>query len=176
MLGHRHADNRTANKVRGRARRGKRAHGVVFFHRGQRYSALGVFSHMGMLDAFIVEGGFDAEQFMVAFKEVVLPQLNAYPEPNSVLVMDNCPGLHVQPEMVQLILEKGARVLWLEPYDPEHNPIELAFRTAKMTLKNEYESLSIFPRREQVRVALFRADHRAAKSHYAECGYDVSEL
>lgn len=125
------------------------------------------------MDAHIVEGGYDAAQFLVAFKEVVLPHLNEYPQDHSVVVMDNCPGLHNQLEMIRLIRERGARIEWLEPYDPEHNPIEIAFRTTKDTLRREKEKLSIFPRRERLRIALMRVGPEAGRSHFRECEYNV---
>ena len=168
-----HADERTANRRWGRARRGQRARGVVFFQRGTRYSALGVLSLLGMIDVHIVQGGYNAEQFMVAFKTVVLPQLNAYPQDHSVLILDNCPGLHQQLEMVQLVRARGARVEWLEPYDPEHNPIEIAFRTAKAFMRTERERLEHLPRRERLRQCLLRVNPAAARSHLRECGFDV---
>ena len=74
-----HANNKTANRRYGRAKRGQRARGTVFFHRGTAFSALGVFSLLGMLDQHIIEGGYDADQFLFAFKTVVLPNLNPYP-------------------------------------------------------------------------------------------------
>ena len=168
-----HANNKTANRRYGRAKRGQRARGSVFFHRGTAFSALGVFSLLGMLDQHIIEGGYDADQFLFAFKTVVLPNLNPYPQDHSVVVMDNCPGLHNQLEMVRLIRQAGARIEWLEPYDPEHNPIEIAFRTAKGTLRREREALAVFPRRERLRIALARVGPEAARSHFRECGYDV---
>ena len=168
-----HANNKTANRRYGRAKRGQRARGTVFFHRGTAFSALGVFSLLGMLDQHIIEGGYDADQFLFAFKTVVLPNLNPYPQDHSVVVMDNCPGLHNQLEMVRLIRQAGARIEWLEPYDPEHNPIEFAFRTAKGTLRSQREALAVFPRRERLRIALARVGPEAARSHFRECGYDV---
>ena len=172
-LPRRHENQKTANRRYGRAKIGQRARGTVFFHRGTAYSALGVFSLLGMLDEHIVEGGYDADRFLEAFKVAVLPHLNAFPHDHSVVVMDNCPGLHNQLEMVRLIRQAGARIVWLEPYDPEHNPIELAFRTAKGTLRSQREALAVFPRRERLRIALARVGPEAARSHFRECGYDV---
>ena len=137
-----------ANRRYGRAKRGQRARGTVFFQRGTAYSALGVLTLRGMIDQHVVEGGYDADQFLVAFKEAVLPHLRPYPQDESVLIMDNCPGLHNQMEMIRLVRAAGARIEYLEPYDPEHNPIEIGFRTAKDTLRREREALEMFPRRE----------------------------
>jgi transposase len=127
----------------------------------------------GILGSHIVEGGYDAPQFMIGFKEEVLEHLNEFPGPQSVLVLDNCPGLHNQLEMIYLVRARGARIEWLEPYDPEHNPIELAFRTAKQTLRRERELIGYMPRRERLRMALAKVGKKAARSHFRECGYVV---
>jgi len=168
-----HENLRTANRKYGRAKRGQRARGTCFFHRGQAYSALSAFSLDGILGSHIVEGGYDAPQFLAGFKAEVLEHLNPYPGPRSVMVLDNCPGLHSQLEMIHLVRSRGARIEWLEPYDPEHNPIELAFRTAKQTLRRERESISYMPRRERLRMALSKVGEEAARSHFRECGYVV---
>ena len=170
----RHADNRTANRRRGRARRGKRARGVVFFNRGTRYSSFGVFSLLGMIGVHVIEGNYDADQFLIAVRRELIPNLRPYPQDHSVVVCDNCPGLHHQLEFVRMVKDVGARVVFLEPYDPEHNPIELAFRTAKWTLRGpQREALAHYPRRERLRRALLRVGARAARSHFRECGYDL---
>tara|TARA_B110001450_G_scaffold212259_1_gene204159 strand:+ start:880 stop:1302 length:423 start_codon:yes stop_codon:yes gene_type:complete len=138
-----------------------------------RFSALGVFSLLGMIDCHVVEGGYDADQFMVAFKKSVMPHLNPYPQDHSVLVLDNCPGLHNQLEMVHLVLSAGARIEWLEPYDPEHNPIEIGFRSAKNYMRSGREALEHFPRRERVRYCVMRVGAEAARSHFRDSGYLV---
>lgn len=58
----RHANERTANRMRGRSKRGQRARGIVFFKRGQAYSACSAFSLLGILDTHVVPGGYDAAQ------------------------------------------------------------------------------------------------------------------
>lgn len=126
-----------------------------------------------MIDAHIVQGGYDAAQLLVAFKKSVLPHLNPYPQDHSVLILDNCPGLHNQLEMIHLVLGVGARIEWLEPYDPEHNPIEIAFRSAKNLMRSRREELEQFPRRERLRVCLAKVGAEAARSHFRESGYPV---
>ena len=76
-------------------------------------------------------------------------------------------------EMVHAIRNKGARIEWLEAYDPEHNPIEVDFRTAKEDLRRDREALEFLPRRERLRPVLFRVRPEAARSHFRESGYDV---
>ena len=56
--------------------------------------------------------------------------MNAYPGPRSVLLVDNC-RIHDVDELMREARKIGARVIFLEPYDPQHMPIEVGFRAMK---------------------------------------------
>ncbi len=56
--------------------------------------------------------------------------MNPFPNKNSVLVMDNA-KIHHDEEMINLIERIGCKVLFLPPYSPDYNPIEIAFSTLK---------------------------------------------
>jgi len=60
--------------------------------------------------------------------------MNPFPGKNSVLVMDNA-KIHHDEEMINLIERIGCRILFLPPYSPDYNPIELAFSTLKAWFK-----------------------------------------
>ena len=61
--------------------------------------------------------------------------MNAYPGVNSVLLLDNC-TIHNADEITHAVHAIGARIEYLEPYDPEHMPIEFGFRSrAKQKLR-----------------------------------------
>ena len=48
----------------------------------------------------------------------------AYPEPMSVLVLDNAPIHHAMRDQLNaLVAARGARIVWLPPYSPMFNPI-----------------------------------------------------
>lgn len=56
--------------------------------------------------------------------------MNKWPLPNSVLVVDNA-SIHKVAGIRELVEESGMRLLYLPPYSPNFNPIELAFSTIK---------------------------------------------
>lgn len=145
------------------------------FHKGPRFSALGVCAIDGMLDCHITEDGYDSLKFRVAFRKKVVPYLRPYPERHSVLVMDNCPNLHTQRCVVDMVHEVGARAEFLEPYDPHHMPIEIAFRAAKDTLRREKEELKHMSRRERLRHVLMRVGPEAMRNAFHESGYTVPQ-
>lgn len=64
------------------------------------------------------------------FIEGLLDRMQPFPAPNSVIVMDNA-RIHKNPHIVELIEEHGMHVLFLPPYFPDYNPIELAFSVIK---------------------------------------------
>lgn len=66
-----------------------------------RFSILPGISLDGMLHVSIIEGSFTASTFL-AFLEALLANMNPYPGPNSVIVMDNC-RIHKGQEVVDLI-------------------------------------------------------------------------
>jgi transposase len=57
-------------------------------------------------------------------------------EPGDVVILDNLPG-HKGEEVAELIRARGARLLFLPPYSPDLNPIELAFAKLKALLRNK---------------------------------------
>ena len=56
-----------------------------------------------------------------------------FPQKNSVLVMDNA-RIHHNVKIISIVEEFGGRVLFLPPYSPDFNPIELAFSVIKSWL------------------------------------------
>jgi transposase len=73
---------------RGWAPREKRARQVKRFHRGQRVQILPAYAQDGILHFQVYEGSTDAEIFEV-FIETLLPYCGRWPDPKSVLIMDN---------------------------------------------------------------------------------------
>jgi transposase len=60
--------------------------------------------------------------------------MNPFPQKNSVLVMDNA-QIHHNEFLVNFIESVGCKILFLPPYSPDLNPIEIAFSSIKSWLK-----------------------------------------
>ncbi len=56
--------------------------------------------------------------------------MNPFLNKNSVLVMNNA-KIHHDKEIINLIERIGCKVLFLPPYSPDYNLIEIAFSTLK---------------------------------------------
>ena len=60
--------------------------------------------------------------------------MNPYPAVNSILVMDNA-AIHRCPRVAALCEAAGVRLIYLPPYCPELNPIEVCFSQVKSHLR-----------------------------------------
>jgi transposase len=110
---------------------GERAHGNVPRNRGEVTTMIGALDVHGMRAMMTVEGGTDAEVFETFLEKVLVSRLR----PGDVVVLDNV-GAHKPEHMRRLVEAAGARLLFLPPYSPDLNPIELAWAKLKAALKD----------------------------------------
>jgi hypothetical protein len=69
-----------------------------------RYSLLPALCTKGIIYSAVREGSWDGESF-VSFVFNLMPYMNPWPEPCSVLVMDNC-AIHYDPEVADICKER----------------------------------------------------------------------
>lgn len=90
------ANEKTLDRKYGWAPRGLPAIDIQVLHRSTRWSILPALTINGYLEGtLIVQGSVTGEMFANWLEEIVLPQCNPYPGPQSVLIMDNCSTHHV---------------------------------------------------------------------------------
>jgi len=107
----------------------------------------------GFLDSCIVEGAFNSDTFLQALHQCVLPHMNPWPMDRSVLLLDNC-NIHKSAAVRHAVCSIGARVLFLEPYDPESMPVEVAYRAMKNWLRREGPYIQHLTHASQLRMAM----------------------
>jgi transposase len=76
------------------------------------------------------EGTLNGHVFVFFLEHFLCPLL----KPGQWVVMDNARAHHVA-EVQECIEQTGAHLLYLPPYSPEYNPIELAWSVAKQKLR-----------------------------------------
>jgi len=91
-------------------------------------AALGL---QGVRCSMVLDGPINADAFEAFVEQVLVPQL----QPGDMVVMDNL-GSHKRPRTRQLIESAGAVLLFLPPYSPDLNPIELVFAKIKHLLRS----------------------------------------
>ena len=86
----------------------------------------------------------------------------------SISLMDNC-SIHHTHEVADLFLTAGILLIFLPPYSPDMNPIELAFGYIKGYLKEHQDLLGITPHKDVQ--AAFDSITTQCKEWIAKCGY-----
>lgn len=97
---------------------------------GTHLTMVGAIAMNGMRAASIFEGSFDGPAFVTWLDEELGPTLS----PGEVVVMDG-PNLHRVDGVEQTLEKYGARVLYLPPYSPEFNPIEMCWSWMKALIR-----------------------------------------
>ena len=105
--------------------------------RGQRISAVAAISSAGVLTTDIFYGAVNSNNVYDFARGSLLPHMHSYDgvAPKSVVIMDKCSIHHVNPVM-ELFQNAGIIALFLPPYSPDYNPIELAFSSVKYFLQH----------------------------------------
>ena len=88
----------------------------------------------GLVAPFLLDGPMDGEAFLVYIEKVLVPALSE----GDTVIMDNLPA-HKVSGVRELIEATGAALLYLPPYSPDLNPIELAFSKLKALLRKAAE-------------------------------------
>ena len=151
---------------------------VSKFHRGQRYQILPAYAQDGVVLSRIFKGSTDAS-FFESFIEQLLQHCGRWPEPKSVLVMDNA-SFHHSDRIRQLCSDAGVKILYLPPYSPDLNPIEEFFAELKAHIKkawpayeeNRDQGFHVFLRRCVQYVGVKK---ESAEGHFRHAGITVEE-
>jgi len=85
----------------------------------------------GLTAAASMAHAMDGDSFLVYVTEALVPILRR----GDVVVMDNLPG-HKLARVRELIEAAGARLLYLPPYSPDYNPIEMIWSKVKGMLRS----------------------------------------
>ncbi len=159
--------NLTYARRYGRAPGGQRAAQGVALHTGANVTLLAALTPQGLQAAMTVDGAVNTAVFAVYLHQVLGPTLR----PGDVIVRDNLP-VHKAAGLAELVGKRGARRLFLPPYSPDFNPIELAFsklktwlRTAAARTRNALE--------DAIAQALTWISEADAQNWFDHCGYHV---
>jgi hypothetical protein len=108
---------------------GMTASQVTKFHRDKRLQILPAYAQDGIVLSRVFQGSAKPSIFE-DFIEELLCHFGKWPEPKSVLVMDNV-SFHHSDRIEQICSQAGVKLLYLPPYSPNLNPIEEFFAELK---------------------------------------------
>ena len=109
-----------------RAEGGQRAPQATPLHGGPNVTLVAARTPNGLQAAMTVSGAANGAIFAAYLSQALGPTL----VPGDVVVPDNPPA-HKVAGLAELVEARGARLLYLPPYSPDFNPIELAFSKLK---------------------------------------------
>jgi transposase len=157
--------NRGMTRLYARSPRGQRAYGSAPRNYGPNLSVLGALSLAGPLATLQVVGATDGELFQLFLDEVLVPAL----WPGAVVVLDNL-STHKAARVREAIEALGARLVYLPPYSPDLNPIELAWSKLKSQLRKA-AARTTKALQQALSEALQAISPSDARGYFAHCGY-----
>jgi transposase len=114
------------------------------------------------------------------FIEQLLPLCRRWPEPRSVLIMDNA-SIHYSSRVKRMCEEAGVILIYLPPYSPDLNQIEEFFAELKSFMKKHWSSFT--DRSEEGFAAFLRwcvdqvgSRERSARGHFRHAAITVEDI
>ena len=117
-------------RLRGRAPRGQRLIDKTPHGHWQTTTLIAALDFEGIRCSTVVDGAVNGDVFEAFVEQVLIPQL----KPGDIVVMDNLSS-HKRARVRELIETRQAELLYLPPYSPDLNPIELVFSKIKQLLR-----------------------------------------
>ena len=121
-------------RTRGRCARGERLRSGVPHGHWKTTTFVAGLRLDGIAAPFVLDGAINRETFQAYVDQVLVPDLR----PGDIVVMDNLSS-HKGSAVRGAIEAAGARLLYLPPYSPDFNPIEMAFSKLKALLRKAAE-------------------------------------
>jgi len=117
-------------RTRGRCRRGQRLIGKTPWGHWKTTTFVAGLRCNEISAPCVFDGAMNGHVFRAYVEKVLIPVL----KPGDIVVMDNL-SAHKVDRIGELIKAVGARLVYLPPYSPDLNPIEMAFAKLKALLR-----------------------------------------
>jgi transposase len=121
----------------------------------------------GLNAPMTLDGPMDGEHFRAWTEQFLAPVL----KPNDIVVMDNLPA-HKVTGIRQAIEAKGAKLLYLPPYSPDLNPIEMVFAKFKARLRKA-AARTIGKLWQEIAKTLATFSSQECAVYLKHCGYAI---
>lgn len=152
---------------------------IARYQREWRYQVLPAYTQDGVLLFRVFQGTTDSTVFE-DYIEQLLHHCRPYPEPNSVLVMDNATFHHTE-RIEQMYANAGIKLLYLPPYSPDLNPIEEFFAELKAFTKKQWHKYEDNPHQDfklflEWCVSIVGGKKQSARGHFRHAGWSIDEV
>jgi transposase len=151
---------------------------ITRFHRDSRYQILPAYTQDGVLFSRVFQGTTDADVYE-DFIEQLLRHCGRWPEPKSVLIMDNA-SFHHSERLQQICRGAGVILVYLPPYSPDLNPIEEFFAELKAFIKKQWHEYENSPHQDFTRflewcIGVVGGREQSARGHFRHAGVNIEE-
>ncbi len=135
---------------------------------GPQTTTLAVIGWTGITAPLILSGAVNGTVFYDYIQQCVVPTL----KPEDILFMDNL-SAHRVAGLEELIQACGAHLIYLPPYSPDFNPIELAWSKVK-TILHRLKARTFPDLIEALKQALLTITPQDIHAWFAHCGYALN--
>ena len=148
-----------------RAERGERAVGHVPKNWGDSITLSAGIGLRGLIAPLMLRGSMNGDIFEAYIEQFVVPVL----EPGDIVVLDNL-SAHKRGSIRTLLENAGASVIYLPPYSPDMNPIEMAWSKVKSILRT-FAARTIEELEAAIVSALSAISQSDIANWFRHCGY-----
>lgn len=117
-------------RLRGRASVGERLFGAAPFGRWHTQTFIAGLTQDALIAPWVIQGAMNGPAFETYIETQLAPAL----QPGTVVILDNL-STHKTPAAARALEKHGCWFLFLPPYSPDLNPIEMAFAKLKAHLR-----------------------------------------
>lgn len=156
-------------RVRGRAPRGSRVIDKTPHGHWKTTTLIAALDITGVRCSTVVDGAVNGDVFEAFVAQVLVPQLHR----GDIVVMDNLSS-HKRERTRLLIEQRGAQLVFLPPYSPDLNPIEMVFSKVKQLLR----SLACRTKNalwHAMQSVLDQVSNSDAENCFTHCGYTLQD-
>lgn len=118
-------------RLRGRAPRGERLIDKTPHGHWKTTSLIAALGVGGVSCSTVIDGAINRDVFDAFVEQVLVPELRS----GDVVILDNLSS-HKSEHARRLIESRGATLVFLPPYSPDLNPIEMVFSKIKQLLRS----------------------------------------
>jgi transposase len=153
-------------RIRGRAKRGQRCRAAVPHGHWKTTTFTAGLRLNGMTAPMVLDGPMNGDAFLAYIEQFLAPALVK----GDVVIMDNLPA-HKVTGVRKAIEDVGATLIYLPPYSPDFNPIEMAFSKFKAILRKA-AARTIPELWGVIGEAIDQFKPQECKNYFAAAGYD----
>jgi len=154
-------------RLYGRTPRGQRCRAAVPHGHWKTTTVTAGLRLTGIAAPMVLDGPMNGEAFRAYVEQVLVPELTA----GDVVVMDNLPA-HKVGGIREAIEQAGAILLYLPPYSPDFNPIEMAFAKLKALLRAA-ATRTIPDLWDAIAHAIQQLTANECRNYFTAAGYDA---